>query len=146
MVFTKLSDQQKEELAIFKAEHGTNLTSSMRALVMRGSTTDDAKKMVLSRQIARAELIQEMEKADSYKELQEAPTPEIIKKPRAPRKPKTDVDKSELKVVPEEEPKEDFKHIKITPPKPKKEAKPKKVAKVNAVEVVDDSSNINILL
>ena len=145
MVFTKLSDQQKEELAIFKAEHGTNLTSSMRALVMRGSTTDDAKKMVLSRQVAKAELIQEMEKADSYKELQEAPTPEIIKKPRAPRKPKTDVDKNELKVVlEEEEPKEDFKHIKITQPKPKKE--PKAKAKAKAVEAVDDSSNINILL
>ena len=142
MVFTKLSDQQKEELAIFKAEHGTNLTSSMRALVMRGSTTDDAKKMVLSRQVAKAELIQEMEKADSYKELQEAPTPEIIKKRRVQRKPKTDVDESELKVVPEEEPKEDFKHIKITQPKPKKEPK----AKAKAVEAVDDSSNINILL
>ena len=144
MVFTKLSDQQKEELAIFKAEHGTNLTSSMRALVMRGSTTDDAKKMVLSRQVAKAELIQEMEKADSYKELQEAPTPEIIKKRRTQRKPKTDVDESELKVVPEEEPKEDFKHIKITQPKPKKE--PKAKAKAKAVEAVDDSSNINILL
>ena len=147
MVFTKLSDQQKEELAIFKAEHGTNLTSSMRALVMRGSTTDDAKKMVLSRQIARAELIEEMEKADSYKELQEAPTPEIIKKRRAQRKPKTDVDKSELKVVPEEEPKEDFKHMKINLPKPKKEPKAKaKTKAVEAVEAVDDSSSINILL
>ena len=146
MVFTKLSDQQKEELAIFKAEHGTNLTSSMRALVMRGSTTDDAKKMVLSRQIARAELIEEMEKADSYKELQEAPTPEIIKKRRAQRKPKTDVDKSELKVVPEEEPKDDYRQIKITLPKPKKEPKAKAKAKVNAVEAVDDTSNINILL
>ena len=141
MVFTKLSDSDKEQLAIFKAEHGTNLTSSMRALVMRGSTTDDAKKLVLSRQIARAELIQEMEKADSYKELQEAPTPEIIKKPRAPRKPKTAVDKSELKVVPEE-PEDDYRHIKINLPKPKKEPK----AKAKAVEAVDDSSNINILL
>ena len=144
MVFTKLSDSDKEQLAIFKAEHGTNLTSSMRALVMRGSSIDDAKKMVLSRQVAKAELIQEMEKADSYKELQEAPTPEIIKKRRTQRKPKTDVDESELKVVPEEEPKEDFKHIKITPPKPKKE--PKAKAKAKAVEAVDDSSNINILL
>ena len=143
MVFTKLNDQQKDELAIFKAEHGTNLTSSMRALVMRGSSIDDAKKMVLSRQVARAELLTEMEKEKSYKELQEAPTPEIIKKPRAQRKPKTDIDKSELKVVPEE-PVEDFKHMKITLPKPKKE--PKAKAKVNAVEVVDDSSNINILL
>ena len=150
MVFTKLSDSDKEQLAIFKAEHGTNLTSSMRALVMRGSTTDDAKKMVLSRQIARAELIEEMEKADSYKELQEAPTPEIIKKPRAPRKPKTDVDKSELKVVPEEEePKGDLKHIKITLPKPKPKKEPKaKATKAKAMvpDHVIDSSDINILL
>ena len=45
MVCTKLTDTQKEELAVFKAEHGTNLTSSMRALVMRGSSTNDAKKL-----------------------------------------------------------------------------------------------------
>ena len=44
MVFTKLTDTQKEELAIFKSEYGTNLTSSMRALVMRGSSINDAKK------------------------------------------------------------------------------------------------------
>jgi len=146
MVFTKLSDSDKEQLAIFKAEHGTNLTSSMRALVMRGSTTDDAKKMVLSRQIARAELIEEMEKADSYKELQEAPTPEVIKKQRVSRKPKTVVDKSELKTISEESV-EDFKHIKITQPKPKKEPKAKATkAKAMVPDHVIDSSDINILL
>ena len=145
MVFTKLSDSDKEQLAIFKAEHGTNLTSSMRALVMRGSSIDDAKKMVLSRQVAKAELLTEMERADSYKELKEAPVPEVIKKPRVSRKPKTDVvPVVEPVVVPEEEPKEDFKHMKITLPKPKKE--PKAKAKAKAVEAVDDSSNINILL
>ena len=145
MVFQKLSDQQKEELTIFKADHGTTSTSSVRALVMRGSTFDDAKNLILSREAVKAELLKEMEKADSYTELQEAPVPEIIKKPRAPRKPKTDVvPVVEPVVVPEEEPKEDFKHIKITQPKPKKE--PKAKAKAKAVEAVDDSSNINILL
>ena len=143
MVFTKLLDSDKEQLAIFKAEHGTNLTSSMRALVMRGSSIDDAKKMVLSRQVAKAELLKEMERADSYTELQEPPTP---KKPRAPRKAKTVVPVVEPVVVPEEEPKEDFKHMKITLPKPKKEPKAKAKAKAKAVGAVDDSSNINILL
>ena len=144
MVFNKLNELDKEQIAIFKVDHGATLTSSVRALVMRGSSFDDAKELILSRESAKAELLKEMEKVDSYTELQEAPTPEIIKKRRASRKPKTDVDESELKVVPEEEPKEDFKHIKITQPKPKKE--PKAKAKAKAVEAVDDSSNINILL
>ena len=111
MVFTKLSDSDKEQLAIFKAEHGTVLTSSMRALAMRGSTYDDAKELVLSRQIAKAELIEEIGKeAEAHKDLQEPQTP--LKPPRKPRiqnKTKT-VDKIELKDIPEEE-EPDYKHI-----------------------------------
>ena len=110
MVFIKLTDSQKEELAIFNAEHGTVLTSSMRALVMRGSTTDDAKKMVLSRQTARAELVEEMEKADSYKDLQEEPpSAKAVRKPRAPKKQTNVVEDVELNSVSEEK-EQDYKH------------------------------------
>ena len=147
MVFTKLTDTQKEELAIFKSEYGTNLTSSMRALVMRGSSTDDAKKLVLSRQTARAELVEEMEKeVEAHKELQEPP-PAKVRKPRGPNKPKglevepkavveTKPVVEELQSIPEEG---DYKHIKITHMKAKPKAKPKAKAQV------DESSDVNIV-
>ena len=140
MVFTKLLQEDKEQIAIFKTEHGTTLTSSVRALVMRGSTFDDASELILSREAAKAELLEEMKKCDSYDNLKEAPV-EIIKKPRAKRKAKTVV---EPVVVSDEKPESDFQHIKINLPKPKKEVKPK--AKPKAVDAVDDSGNINILL
>ena len=144
MVFTKLTDTQKEELAVFKAEHGTVLTSSMRALVMRGSSTDDAKKLVLSRQTARAELVEEMEKeVEAHKELQEPP-PAKARKPRSPNKPKAVVETKPvvedvgLAPIPEDiEP--DYKHIKITHLKAKAKAKAAKAQ-------VDESSDVNILL
>ena len=147
MVFTKLTASQKEELAIFKAEYGTVLTSSMRALVMRGSSSDDAKKMVLSRQTARAELVEEMEKeAEAQNELQEPiPPVKAPRKPRGPNKskpvvePKPVVEDIKLTPIPEDV-EQDYKHMKITLPKPKAKAKAK------AVETVDDLSNINILL
>ena len=150
MVFTKLTDTQKEELAIFKSEYGTNLTSSMRALVMRGSSTDDAKKLVLSRQTARAELVEEMEKeVEAHKELQEPP-PAKVRKPRGPNKPKgievepkavvetkPVVEDVGLAPIPEDvEP--NYKHIKITHMKAKAKAKAAKVQ-------VDESRDVNIL-
>ena len=150
MVFKKLSETDKEQLAIFKAEYGTNLTSSMRALVMRGSSTDDAKKLVLSRQTARAELVEEMEKeVEAHKELQEPP-PAKARKPRGPNKPKgLEVEPKaleklpkaleELQSIPE---KGDYKHIKITHLKAKPKAKPK----AKATKQVDESSDVNILL
>ena len=154
MVFKKLSETDKEQLAIFKAEHGTNLTSSMRALVMRGSSTDDAKKLVLSRQTARAELVEEMEKeVEAHKELQEPP-PAKARKPRGPNKPKglevepkgletkPIIEDVGLATIPEDTIPEDvepnYKHIKITHMKAKAKAKAAKVQ-------VDESSDVNIL-
>ena len=124
----------------------------MRALVMRGSSTDDAKKLVLSRQTARAELVEEMEKeVEAHKELQEPP-PAKVRKPRGPNKPKglevepkavvetkPVVEDVGLATIPEDvEP--DYKHIKITHMKAKPKAKPKAKAQV------DESSDVNILL
>ena len=135
MVFQKLTDSQKEELAIFKSEHGTNLASSMRALVMRGSSINDAKRIVLSRQIARAELLEEMEKESAAQnELQEPPPAKPARKPRGPNKPKPVV---ETKPVVEDV-EQDYKHIKITHLKAKPKAK--------ATKHVDESSDVSILL
>ena len=140
MTFTKLNDEQKEELAIFKSEHGGTLTSSMRALVMRGSTVEDARKLVLSREMVRAELLKEIEKEiDTRKEIQlEEPPQKAPRKPRGPNKSKTVEDKIELKDVPEE-PEPDYKHIKIVQPKPKAKAKAK-------AKKEDESSDVNIIL
>ena len=138
MTFTKLTDSQKEELAIFKAEHGTTLTSSMRALVMRGSTVDDARNMVLSREAGRAELLKEIEK----EVIQEEIPVKSPRKPRAPKKSKTE-DKSELKDIPEEPEEPDYKHIKIIQPKPKKEPKAKAKAKAKKEDEIGD---VNIIL
>ena len=144
MVFTKLTDTQKEQLAIFKSEYGTNLTSSMRALVMRGSSTDDAKKLVLSRQTARAELVEEMEKETAaILSVQEPPPAKPSRKPRGPNKPKPVVETKPvvedvgLAPIPEDV-EQDYKHIKITHMKAKAKAKAAKVQ-------VDESSDVNIL-
>ena len=135
-----MNDEQKEELAIFKNEHGTTLTSSVRALVMRGSTVEDARKLVLSREVVRAELLKEIEKEiDTRKEIQlEEPPQKAPRKPRGPNKSKTVEDKIELKDVPEE-PEPDHKHIKIVQPKPKAKAKAK-------AKKEDESSDVNIIL
>ena len=144
MVFKKLSETDKEQLAIFKAEYGTNLTSSMRALVMRGSSINDAKRIILSRQIARAELLEEMEKESAAQnELQEPPPAKPARKPRGPNKPKPVVETKPvvedvgLAPIPEDV-EQDYKHIKITHMK----AKPKS----KAAKQVDESSDVNILL
>lgn len=139
MTFTKLNDDQKEELAIFKAEHGTTLTSSVRALVMRGSTVEDARKLVLSREVVRAELLKEIEKEiDTRKEIQLEEPPQKARKPRGPNKSKTVEDKIELKDIPVE-PEDDYRHIKITLPKTKAKAKAK-------AKKEDESSDVNIIL
>ena len=138
MVFTKLSDSDKEQLAIFKAEYATILTSSMRALVMRGSTTEDARNLVLSREVVRAELLKEIEK----EVIQEEIPVKSPRKPRVAKKSKTE-DKSELKDIPEEPEEPDYKHIKIVHPKPKKE--PKAKAKPKAKKE-DESGDVNIIL
>jgi hypothetical protein len=104
---------------------------------MRGSTVEDARKLVLSREVVRAELLKEIEKEiDTRKEIQLEEPPQKTRKPRGPNKSKTVEDKIELKDVPEE-PEPDYKHIKIVQPKPKAKAKAKKE---------DESSDVNIIL
>ena len=50
MVFQKLTDEQKQKLFDLKDTHSKDYISKARALIMRGSSTEDAIKMVAVRQ------------------------------------------------------------------------------------------------
>ena len=62
MVFQKLTDEQKQKLFDLKEELGKDAVSSMRALIMRGASVEEAKKTVEERAKARNEYIDQMEK------------------------------------------------------------------------------------
>ena len=53
MVFKKLTDTDKEQLAIYGAEHSKKMVSSIRGLVMRGATPQEALKNATEREQAR---------------------------------------------------------------------------------------------
>lgn len=84
MVFKKLTDADKEQLAIFGQEHDKKQVSMMRALIMRGASPNEAKAMVADREKARNELVEALEKEREQEE--EIKTPPKAK--RAPRKTK----------------------------------------------------------
>ena len=87
MVFTKLTDTDKEQLAIFGQEHDKKQVAMMRALIMRGANPNEAKTMAIEREKARNELVEtlEREKKQRDDEEEEAIQP---KAKRAPRKSK----------------------------------------------------------
>ena len=62
MVFTKLTDIQKQSLFELKETLGKDAISSMRALIMRGSSVEEAKKTVEERTKAKNEYLDQMEK------------------------------------------------------------------------------------
>ena len=62
MVFKKLTDADKEQLAIFGQEHDKKQVSMMRALIMRGASPNEAKAMAVDREKARNELVEALEK------------------------------------------------------------------------------------
>ena len=70
MVFQKLTDTDKEQLAIFGQEHDKKQVSMMRALIMRGASPNEAKTMAIEREKARNELVETLEK-----EIEEATRP-----------------------------------------------------------------------
>ena len=47
MVFTKLTDEQKEQIKGFEVTYGNKALPSLRAMLMRGTGFDDASKVVL---------------------------------------------------------------------------------------------------
>ena len=88
MVFKKLTDTDKEQLAIFGQEHDKKQVSAMRALIMRGASPNEAKAMAVEREKARDELIDAMEKEMKQKEEAEEASQPKVKAKRAPRKTK----------------------------------------------------------
>ena len=131
MVFTKLSDTDREQLAIFGQEHDKKQVSMMRALIMRGASPNEAKTMAIERENARNELVEAMAKEMQQKEEEEAKVvPETkVKAKRAPRKAKAVPD-----VEAEPEPT-------APPPSPKlKQTRSKKV-KESAEQLVNETPN-----
>jgi len=47
MVFTKLNEQQKEQIKTFEVTYGKTALPSLRAMLMRGTSFEDASKTVL---------------------------------------------------------------------------------------------------
>ena len=133
MVFQKLTDTDKEQLAIFGQEHDKKQVSAMRALIMRGATPNEARTMAIERENARNELVEAMAKEMQQKEEEEAKVvPETkVKAKRAPRKAKA-VPGAETDVEAEPEPT-------APPPSPKlKQTRSKKV-KESAEQLVNET-------
>jgi len=47
MVFTKLNEEQKEQIKKFEVTHGKTASPSLRAMLMRGTVFEDASRIVL---------------------------------------------------------------------------------------------------
>jgi len=110
MVFQKLTDEQKQKLFDLKDTHSKEYISKARALIMRGSSTEDAIKMVGEREKARDEYMAQLMK----EEAKEA------KKSRTPRTRKT-------KIVEEDPSPEEPLAIEDAPVKKPRGRKPKEV-------------------
>jgi len=61
MVFQKLTDEQKQKLFDLGETHGRTAISSMRALIMRGSSVDEAQKIVRERRQAKYDYMEQVE-------------------------------------------------------------------------------------
>ena len=108
MVFQKLTDTDKEQLAIFGQEHDKKQVSMMRALIMRGASPTEAKAMAGEREKARNALIEALEKEMDQRGGEEQEE-EITTPPKPKRAPK----KTKVIAI------EDEKEIDAPPPSPK---------------------------
>ena len=108
MVFKKLTDTDKEQLAIFGQEHDKKQVSMMRALIMRGASPTEAKAMAGEREKARNALVEALEKERDQGGGEEQEE-EITTPPKPKRAPK----KTKVIAI------EDEKEIDAPPPSPK---------------------------
>jgi len=100
MVFTKLTDIQKQNLFELKETHSPTTISSMRALIMRGASVDEAKKNVEERKKAKQEYLEQLDKEieaakKKTKVKVKEPTPEQAQAPEP--KPKKAKAKAKVK-------------------------------------------------
>jgi hypothetical protein len=90
MVFTKLTDTDREQLAIFGQEHDKKQVSMMRALIMRGASPNEAKTMAIEREKARNDVVEALEREQKQREDENEEEEKAMKPKtkRAPRKSK----------------------------------------------------------
>ena len=90
MVFTKLTDTDREQLAIFGQEHDKKQVSMMRALIMRGASPNEAKTMAIEREKARNDVVEALEREQKQREDENEEEEKVMKPKtqRAPRKSK----------------------------------------------------------
>ena len=140
MVFTKLSDTDREQLAIFGQEHDKKQVSMMRALIMRGATPNEAKTMAIEREKARNDVVEALERGQKQRE-DENEEEEKAMKPKTKRAPR------KSKVLAIEEDKENTPPRSPSPsPRPKiKRARSEKIPTSNEELEKECSNQITIL-
>ena len=128
MVFQKLSDTDREQLAIFGQDHDKKQVAMMRALIMRGASPNEAKTMAGERQKARDDLVEALKNEKQQRDEEE----EEVSKPKAKRTPR------KLKLL---EVKEDEGEVVTPPPSPKiKRTRSKKIP-TPTEELRDETAN-----
>ena len=122
MVFNKLTDEQKQQLFELKETLPQSTISSMRALIMRGASVEDAQKLVADREKAKKEYLDQLDKeieSMKGKKVQAKAVPEETKAEPEPKKAKA---KAKAPAAPPPTPEPE------AAPKPKAKRAPKKVA------------------
>ena len=131
MVFQKLSDTDREQLAIFGQDHDKKQVAMMRALIMRGARPNEAKTMAGKRQKARDDLVEALKNEKQQRDEEE------VSKPKAKRTPR------KLKLL---EVKEDEGEVVTPPPSPKiKRTRSKKIPTPNEELRNEAENQITIL-
>ena len=134
MVFQKLSDTDREQLAIFGQDHDKKQVAMMRALIMRGASPNEAKTMAGERQKARDDLVEALKNEKQRRDEEE----EEVSKPKAKRTPR------KLKLLEVKEDEEEV--VAPPPPSPKiKRTRSKKIPTPNEELRNDAENQITIL-
>ena len=135
MVFQKLSDTDREQLAIFGQDHDKKQVAMMRALIMRGANPNEAKTMAGERQKARDDLVEALKNEKQRRDEEEE---EEVSKPKAKRTPR------KLKLLEVKEDEEEV--VAPPPPSPKiKRTRSKKIPTPNEELRNDAENQITIL-
>jgi hypothetical protein len=132
MVFQKLSDTDREQLAIFGQDHDKKQVAMMRALIMRGASPNEAKTMAGERQKARDDLVEALKNEKQRRDEEE------VSKPKAKRTSR------KLKLLEVKEDEEEV--VAPPPPSPKiKRTRSKKIPTPNEELRNDAENQITIL-
>jgi hypothetical protein len=135
MVFQKLSDTDREQLAIFGQDHDKKQVAMMRALIMRGASPNEAKTMAGERQKARDDLVEALKNEKQRRDEEEE---EEVSKPKAKRTSR------KLKLLEVKEDEEEV--VAPPPPSPKiKRTRSKKIPTPNEELRNDAENQITIL-